>query len=109
MQTGKRNAKRLPGIKRMTVELESPFVYPAEPEDLSPYVESLCRVVLEEAILRRGEAGFRMDTDWMVLTTDGIMSSTKISTSTERRNRRTGVRRLSSLDGKRWRSWRRAS
>jgi len=25
-------------IKKMTVELVKPFVYPAEPEDLSPYV-----------------------------------------------------------------------
>jgi large subunit ribosomal protein L23 len=35
-------------IKKMTVELVKPFVYPEEPKDLSPYVSSLSRKRSEE-------------------------------------------------------------
>ncbi|TGZ85590.1 hypothetical protein EX30DRAFT_337932 [Ascodesmis nigricans] len=44
-QAGYRVIKRLPSIKRMTVELENPFVYPAEPEDLSPWDNELYKSI----------------------------------------------------------------
>jgi len=38
LEEPRRELYRPRAIKKMTIELDRPFVYPAEPTDLSPYV-----------------------------------------------------------------------
>ncbi|KAI5785587.1 hypothetical protein DFH27DRAFT_576190 [Peziza echinospora] len=53
----RKEAYRPRAIKRMTVELEKPFVYPAEPEDLTPWDNALWKSANKERQETGGVAG----------------------------------------------------
>lgn len=98
--------------KKMTVELEKPFVWPEEPEDLSPYV--LQAYTLKLSFSSRSPVSFlnqNTKTNNSILQTDG----NKIPTTVQKKCKKTipkvngqkPLPRNLKNDGKNWKSKRR--